>query len=355
MQIKSILRTYFMKNLILLALVTVFLSCSKDRPTIKIIPVDIQKPNLMRGLFMVDENIAWSSGTDGVIRYTGNGKDWVVYKDSLFEGLDFRDIHAFNELEAIIMSSGDGCKIYKTTDQCKSWELVYENNTEGIFFDGMDFWDEKNGIAFSDPIDNQLYIIITNDGGSTWKEISNISMPSTLKGEAGFAASGTGITCVGDSTVFIGTGGGAISRIYKSTNRGKTWTTTNTNIRAGEASGIYSMVFVNNNRGVAIGGNYIDSTSTKGNCVITINGGQTWITPESLPTGYRSCVAYNGDGVLISTGRTGVDVSFDNGYNWSHISDDAYYSCVINGKNGWLSGKNKLARIIIDDKKATKN
>lgn len=350
MQNKLILRTYFMKNLFLLALATVFLSCSKDRPTVKIIPVDIQKPNLMRGLFMVDEDIAWASGTEGIIRYTGNGKDWVIYQDTSWSNLDFRDIHAFSELEAIIMSSGDGCKIFKTQDQCKSLELVYENSAEGIFFDGMDFWDDKNGIAFSDPIDNQLYIISTNDGGSTWKEINNISIPSTLKGEAGFAASGTGITCVGDSTVFIGTGGGAISRIFKSKDRGKTWTTTNTNMRAGEASGIYSMVFVNSTRGVAIGGNYKDSTSTKGNCVITINGGQTWINPETLPSGYKSCVADNGNGVLIATGRTGVDVSFDNGYNWKHISDEAYYSCAIKGNNGWLTGKNKLAQIIITNK-----
>lgn len=344
-----------MKNNILLLFVIAFLSCSKDRPTITINPIDIDQPNLMRGLYMVNDNVAWASGTGGIIRYTSNGKDWVIYKDTLFENLDFRDIHAFNEKEAIIMSSGDGCMIYKTKDQCKSWELVYENTSEGIFFDGMDFWDNKSGIAFSDPVDGELFIIRTNDGGDTWQKLPNISIPKTLKGEAGFAASGTGIVCVGDSTVFIGTGGSAIARIFKSNDRGRTWSVINTTMRPGDASGIYSMVFTNSNRGVAIGGNYLDSTNSKENCVITINGGQTWITPESLPLGYKSCVAYNGEGVLISTGRTGVDVSFDNGYNWSHVSDDAYYTCVLYGSKGWLSGKNKLAKIIITDKKATKN
>lgn len=336
-----------MKYSILLITIFTFLSCSKQRPKIEITSIDLGKPSSMRGLYMVDEDVAWASGTDGIVRYTRNGIDWIVYQDTSWNDLDFRDIHAFNSNEAIIMSSGDGCKIYKTKDACKSWELVYENNTEGIFFDGMDFWDDKNGIAFSDPINNQLFIITTNDGGDTWQELTSMSMPNTLEGEAGFAASGSGITCEGDSTVFIGTGGGAISRIFKSTNRGKTWSVTNTKMRAGEASGIYSMAFVNGHRGVAIGGNYLDSTNSNGNCIVTINGGQTWVAAQKAPFGYKSCVTDNGDGVMIATGRTGVDVSYDNGYTWQHISDDAYYSCVIKGSKGWLSGKNKLAQIII--------
>lgn len=339
-----------MKYSILLVIIFALVACSKKDVKIEIIPITLDEPSLMRGLFLVDENIAWASGTKGIIRYTTNGKDWVVYKDTLFQELDFRDIHAFSKKEAIIMSSGDGCKIYKTKDQCKSWQLVYENTAEGIFFDGMDFWDDKNGIAYSDPINNQLFIITTNDGGSTWKELTDISIPHTLEGEAGFAASGTSIICVGDSTVYIGTGGGAITRIFKSTNRGQTWSVTNTKMRAGEASGIYSMLFANGHRGVAIGGNYLDSASTNGNCIVTINGGQTWVASQKAPLGYKSCVADNGNGILIATGRIGVDVSKDNGYTWKHVSDDAYYSCVIKGKKGWLSGKNKLAAITITQK-----
>lgn len=336
-----------MKFWIILTTALVFVSCSKNRPEISITPIELETPSLMRGLYMVDKDIAWASGTDGIVRKTINGKDWVSYQDTSFQDLDFRDIHAFNKDEAIIMSSGNGCKMYKTNDGAKSWQLVYENNTEGVFFDGMDFWDDKNGIAFSDPIDNELFIITTKDGGNSWQKLESISIPKTLKGEAGFAASGTGIICVGDSMVFIGTGGGAISRVFKSTNRGKTWVATNTKMRAGEASGIYSMLFVSKHRGVLVGGNYLDSTSIKGNCVVTINGGQTWVDVQTPPQGYKSCVADNGNGVLIATGRTGIDVSFDNGYNWKHILDDAYYSCVLNGNIGWLSGKNKMTKIII--------
>jgi hypothetical protein len=52
--------------------------------------------------------------------------------------------------------------------------------------------------------------------------------------------------------------------------------------------------------------------------------------------------------VCIATGRNGVDVSYDKGNNWRHVSDDAYYSVVLNGNLGWLSGRNKMAKILFN-------
>ncbi len=322
-------------------------SCSQKE--IKITPVkDNVMENSMRGLFAVNSQVVWASGTDGVVMIFVNNQ-WELHRDTSLAYLDFRDIYAFNDKEAIVMSSGDGCEIYKTTDGANTWNLVYENNTSGIFFDGMDFWEDKNGIAFSDPIDQQIYLIETKDGGSSWQKIESIQLPKTLKGEAGFAASGTGIKCIGDSTVYIGTGGGEVSRVFISYDRGLNWKVVDTPMRKGEASGIYSLTFLDELNGVAVGGNYLDSASTKGNCVITSDGGLTWELPLTPPSGYRSCVAYNGNGVLICTGRNGIDVSYDKGTNWQHISDDAYYSCVLDGAKGWLAGKfGKMAKISID-------
>jgi len=336
------------KKALLLIILYIFISCSQSE--IKIIPLEVNNyQSSMRGLYSVDENIVWSSGTNGIILHTINNNDWEGYQDTLWNKLDFRDIHAFNDKDAVIMSSGDGCEIYKTVDGSKSWNLVYENKAEGIFFDGMDFWDNLNGIAFSDPINNQLYIIKTNDGGNTWHKLESIKLPKTLNGEAGFAASGTGIICVGDSSVYIGTGGGEFSRVFISYDRGRNWEVVNTPMMSGEASGIYSMTFLDELNGVAVGGNYLDSANTNGNCIITSDGGLTWKLPKAPPTGYRSCVTHNGEGVLICTGRNGVDVSYDNGENWKHITDDAYYSCVVKGSSGWLTGREgKMAQVLID-------
>jgi photosystem II stability/assembly factor-like uncharacterized protein len=338
-----------MRNIfIFLSFLLIVSSCSQKE--VKIIPIEANNnQSSKRGLFTVNPQVYWASGTDGVVMINNKNEDWKIHQDTSFSYLDFRDIHAFNSKEAIIMSSGDGCEIYKTNDGAVTWNLAYKNNSTGIFFDGMDFWDNQNGIAFSDPINNQLYVIETKDSGDSWQELQSTNLPKTLKGEAGFAASGTGIVCVGDSTVYIGTGGGEISRVFISKNRGKDWEVVNTPMRSGEASGIYSMVFIDELNGVAVGGNYLDSASTEGNCAITSDGGKTWQLPKTPPTGYRSCVAYNGNGVLICTGRNGIDVSYDNGLNWTHISDDAYYSCVLNKSTGWLTGRaGKMAKIEIN-------
>lgn len=337
-----------MKSIFLLFIaIILFYSCTNKK--VEVIPYTFRFESSIRGLVNVNKTISWASGTNGYT-FRAVNNSWKGFQDSSWIQTDFRDIHSFKDNEAIIMSSGDGCKMYKTIDAAETWKLVYENNTDGIFFDGMDFWDDKNGIAFSDPINNKLFIITTNDGGDSWQNLETIELPATLKGEAGFAASGTGIVCVGDSTVYIGTGGGSVARVFTSYNRGLNWKAVETPMMNGEASGIYSITFMDKLNGIAVGGNYLDSANTSGNCVITSDGGITWQLPQNPPTGYRSGIAHNGNGVLITTGRNGVDVSYDKGNNWRKISDKAYYSVILNGESGWLSGKNKMAMIRIKSK-----
>lgn len=316
---------------------------------VTITPIPKLHANSMRGLYMVNSDVAWASGVGGVILKMQGGAVQGVAYDSLIP-YDFRDIHAFSDSVAVIMSSGDGCVIFSTSDGGEKFFKVYENLEKGIFFDGMDFWNDSSGVAFSDPINNKIYLIETNDGGISWSELTPIEIPKTLAGEAGFAASGTSIVCKGDSTVWIGMGSVEKSRILKSINRGKTWEVFDTPMRFGEASGIYSLSFSDELIGVAVGGNYLDSTNTEGNCAVTSDGGETWeLVSENPPLGYRSCVANNGEGAWVACGRTGVDASFDNGKSWKHISDEGYYSCVLVGNSGWLTGKSgKIARITIE-------
>jgi len=319
---------------------------------VKIIPVDFNsKKTSMRGLHAIGEDAVWASGTGGVVMRRIDSTRWKIHEDEQWNHLDFRDIHVFNKKEAIIMSSGNGCDMYKTIDGGKKWTLVFKNYMKGVFFNGMDFWDDQSGIAFSDPIDGKLFIIHTSNGGKSWNTIKDMEIPKTLKGEAGFAASGTGIVCVGDSSVYIGTGESDVARVFVSHNRGKSWGVIETSMRKGEASGIYSIAFLDEQHGVAVGGNYKDSTSTKGNCVITDDGGLTWKVPKVAPQGYKSCVAVSTSGILITCGRTGVDVSYDKGMTWKHVANDGYYSCVLNTSNGgWLTGRDgKMARLVFVD------
>ncbi len=179
----------------------------------------------LRGLSVVNENIIWASGTGGTfLRTVDGGKTWIVGKILDADKLDFRDIEAFDENTAYVLSIGEGenSRIYKTIDGGKTWKLQFKNTNPKAFFDAFAFWDETHGIAMSDPIDNKYLLIKTVDGGETWEALPTDRMPPARDGEAAFAASGTCIVTTGEKDVWFVTGGKA-ARIYHSSNGGLGW------------------------------------------------------------------------------------------------------------------------------------
>src|SRR5258708_3731698 len=122
-----------------------------------------------RGLCAVSPKVAWVSGTKGTYgRTTDAGKTWSVGTVPDAEKLDFRDVEAFGETTAYLLSAGPGenSRIYKTTDGGKTWALQFKNSDPKAFFHALAFWDEKNGIALSDPVKGQFQFIFTNDAGT---------------------------------------------------------------------------------------------------------------------------------------------------------------------------------------------
>src|SRR5688572_30633453 len=77
-----------------------------------------------RGLSVVGPKVAWVSGAKGTYARTiDGGKIWTVALVPGAEKLDFRDVEAFGEETAYLLSAGpgDASRIYKTTDGGKSW------------------------------------------------------------------------------------------------------------------------------------------------------------------------------------------------------------------------------------------
>src|SRR5438105_3857646 len=83
-----------------------------------------------RGLCAVSDQVAWVSGTKGTVgRTIDGGKTWQVINIPNAEKLDFRDIEAFSDTTAYVLSigPGDNSRIYKTTDGGITWKLQFKN------------------------------------------------------------------------------------------------------------------------------------------------------------------------------------------------------------------------------------
>ena len=152
----------------------------------------------LRGVDSVDGTVAWASGTGGtVLRTTDGGAHWTrcATPDADKDGatLDFRGVQAWNAQTAIVMASGPGDKsrLYKTTDGCKTWVLIFKNPDapEG-FFDS--FWINpayKEGILLGDPVRDRFVILETSDGGVIWQRDQRHGLEVGVKPIAAFAAS----------------------------------------------------------------------------------------------------------------------------------------------------------------------
>jgi photosystem II stability/assembly factor-like uncharacterized protein len=325
-----------------------------------------------RGVSAVSERIAWASGSKGtVVRTIDGGATWTAVPPPDAAALDFRDIEAFDANTAYVLSIGNGdmSRIYKTADGGKTWALQFTSADPKSFYDAIAFWDARTGLAFGDPVDGRFTVIRTDDGGRTWAPVPSANLPPALEGEGAFAASGTCLVVEGTANVWFGTGGAARARVFRSTDRGLTWSVADTPIMAGNASsGIFSLAFADGRRGIAVGGDYRKERESGDNLAFTSDGGQTWafqgvasqpasatdsrsreraanpvVTPARLRS-FRSAVAFvpgtKGLG-LVAVGPGGTDISRDGGVTWAPLGEDGYhaFSFARGAAVGWAAGE----------------
>jgi photosystem II stability/assembly factor-like uncharacterized protein len=288
---------------------------------------------------VVSPRVAWIGGTRGTYARTRDGgATWHVNTVPGAEALDFRDVEAFGETTAYLLSAGPGehSRIYKTMDGGQTWTLQFKNTDSRGFYDAFAFWDQRSGIALGDPVDGKAQLLVSEDGGSPWRRLSPDDLPPCLPGEAAFAASGTCLVTQGESDVWFCTGGAERARVFHSADRGRHWTVRDTPIAAGAPSaGIFSIAFRDRKRGVIVGGDYRKPNERAATTAVTQDGGKTWsLVDPSLP--YRSAVAWTGTR-WIAVGTSGSDWSADDGATWKPIDQQNYNSIAWNGA-GWAVG-----------------
>jgi photosystem II stability/assembly factor-like uncharacterized protein len=302
----------------------------------------------LRGASAVNSRVAWVSGERGsYARTVDGGRTWQAGVVPGAEELDFRDVDAFDEQTAYLLSIGEGDKsrIYKTEDGGRSWRLQFQNRHPSAFFDAMAFWNRDHGLAMSDPVGGRFLVITTSDGGRNWRETPAAGMPPALEGEGAFAASGTCVAVWGRRHAWFGTGGPGGARVFRSTDGGRSWRVAPAPLAKGKTAGLFSLAFWDARRGVAVGGDYTKENETGGNVALTHDGGRTWeAVAGRRPGGYRSGVAVlrrRGGVALVAVGPNGSDYSLDGGRNWTGLGREGYHTVSLapRGEAGWAAGE----------------
>ena len=302
----------------------------------------------LRGVHSAGGGVVWASGTNGtVLRTEDSGYMWqTCAMPPGAEKLDFRAIWAWDANTAIVMSSGPGdlSRLYKTTDGCSHWTLLFTNPDKDGFWDALQFWDTDHGVILGDPIGQpdghqpwagpEFPLIYTSDAGQSWKRKfggNGEDLRASPTGAGAFAASNSSLLVLFPHAWF-GTGGKGGAFIYRGTYRGdeKTadapslgfaWQKQVSPVAGGsESSGVFSVDFRDAEHGLAVGGDYTKPREREGTAAWSQDGGAHWALSVGPPNGYRSAVAWDdADNLWITVGPSGSDFSRDDGKTWQAI------------------------------------
>jgi photosystem II stability/assembly factor-like uncharacterized protein len=320
----------------------------------------------LRGIHALGNGVAWASGTQGtVLHTTDDGATWqTCTTPPEAEKLDFRGIQAFDAQTAIVMSSGKGdlSRLYKTTDACKTWKLIFTNPDKDGFWDAIQFYrgrtfatvpkstdgtqvqsiNRTSGMLVGDPVDGAFAIFSTDDGGLTWNRWGDHPASRRTKArvrESLFAASNSSIISPGinGQYVFI-TGGKSGSRLLFEQGHSpfdlSTWTAFSSlvlPIPSSETAGAFAIGRREEPNGiegrfVIVGGDYLkpDIGSAAFAYQPTLLVRVSVHPAQTPPHGYRSAVAYDpATKTWITVGPNGTDISTDDGKNWRALKPAA--------------------------------
>ncbi len=301
--------------------------------------------SLMQAVSIVDSETAWISGHDASFIKTEDGGDsWKLFKHPTGDTLQFRDIHGFSQNRAILMSAGPGSlsRIF-TFSNDSNWEENFVMTDSLGFLDCIDFWDDQNGIAYGDAIDEYPYILLTKNGGQSWERAPTENMPEAGPGEGGFAASGTCVTVGENGKAWIATGAGGNCRILLTEDYGNTWGAIESPIIKGDAAGNTSVTFMEKT-GFLVGGDLTQTDVHTKNTAFSRDAGKTWTlttNPQTTGAFYGGSITKVGDQFFaFACGPNGLDYTADLGETWINLDTLNYWAVAFKDDVGYVSGRN---------------
>ncbi len=315
-------------------LVTPPASAARHDPRLQVRQTVIEPTTSFRGLDALDRRTAWVAGakpvgeddvTGAVYRTHDGGRTWTDVTPPESDGLQFRDVELTGRRTAVVLAIGEGdaSRIYRTTDDGRTWTETFRADDPRSFFDCLDFYSGgRTGLVMGDPVDGKFQILRTTDGGVSWDLVPSDGMPAAVPDEYGFAASGDCLVVDG-GTAYFGTGG-SVSRIFSSTDRGTTWTATDSTLPPGPSAGVFGFAF-DRRHGVAVGGDF----AAPAHGVSAVPDGDGWRRAGDL-THLAEDAAYLPRGALLATGESGdvmgTSWSADGGETWRRLSDTGFHT-----------------------------
>jgi len=352
-----------MRRILFAALLLPLLSACAPSETTPVVLVDPSwewqyqdSTSMFIGIHAVDESTVWAAGSAGrVVRSSDGGATWSTMFVPGADSVQFRDVHAFDDMTAYVLSIGNGTdsRIYKTSDGGENWELSFQNENENAFFDCFSFWTPDNGFAFSDSFEGEFTLIKTEDGGATWPRIDPATVPDARDGEGAFAASGTCVHTWEGGLGWFATGASAVdTRVIRTTDYGASWTESITPIASLTGSeGISTMSILDAENMIVLGGDFTQRDSIYANVAVSADGGQTWTRGTSAPIGgsvYGSTYVPGADTpTLVGVAPTGTAFTSDNAASWSRIDDTNFWTISAVSLDGiWAAGPGGVARLV---------
>ncbi len=296
--------------------------------------------NRQRYIHAVNSQILWACGNAGEVLKTTNGGTTWTKSVTLATATNYM-VQAFDATTAWVTGTVGGSadvSIWKTTDGGTTWVSKF-NNPAG-FGDGLIMFDANNGVYWGDPDpwpSAWWEIYTTSDAGNTWARVQRNNVPpcDSVNGEYGAAI---GMSAVGNNVWFIGYSSvaGTNNSVWKSTNKGLTWTKSGSFANGTAASGSAYIAMNDANNGVIV--------TLAGNVTRTTDGGTTW-TPTTTVTGaaFRHIVNLKGTNRYVAVGSAGTSYLSDNGgLTWTPITPlattNALYSVTEYGAVPFAAG-----------------
>jgi photosystem II stability/assembly factor-like uncharacterized protein len=291
----------------------------------------------------INDNVCWGihfRSSNRFTRTTDGGKLWTAapigiappgWRASMISPIDAN-------IACVLMldpTGATGGGVFKTTDGGTSWAQQTLPPT-GASLRIMHFFDTNVGVVVGETLTGGNWVILrTIDGGANWSQVPSSNIPPPIAGETTFpfkASSGNSFWFSG------GDGNFSFWRLYRSTDRGITWTVRNLD------GGTRFPAFSSPDSGMAAG--WVPEPRLRR----TTDGGDTW-TSESISLcftpGFFGAVPGSTKKFVMTNGfRPGFGSTPGTAYTTDFGTTWAYVDCAVsrgipsfaNQYTGWSSG-----------------